>query len=452
MSPFEAWLGEVMRDYSIPGAAVAAINGEGETLYQGFFGRRNDAGEAINEDTIFGMASLTKSFTCISIMQLYEKGVIDIYASLSDYLPAVSDKRIKVAHLMNHNAGFYPMARMVIKDVAGDMGISDFQNTELAFDNELAEEGQKRVIERLNSQSIRLSAPGEVMSYCNDGYGLLSEIVRLYGGEASYAEYVKKHILEPLGMDRSGCEFIKPVNDPNCTDLYYKKDGELCSCRDFYDKAFVLHGGGAMRSTVRDMKKYLNVLMNCGASASGERILSPDGVAKMKKGRMVYNECLRYGYGLAEIAMADGDFAYGHSGGLTGISNYMMWCSRENIGVLVFLNLEGQPAITIAKKVFTSLTGREFAELSPCQWDEEALSVAEGQYLSGENVGFTLKRKDNAIEIFSRSGKLLDSEMLESGALRIKDRHHSSTAMLAWSPDGKFLGLRYGGRVLPKIN
>jgi len=341
---------------------------------------------------------------------------------------------------------------MVIKDVAGDMGISDIHNVELAFDNELAEEGQKRVIERLNSQGVRLSDPGEVMSYCNDGYGLLSEIIRIYGGEGSFAEYVKKNILLPLGMDRSGCEFIKPVNDPNCTDLYYEKDGKILPCRDFYDKAFVLHGGGAMRSTISDMKRYLNVLMNCGSSTSGVRIVSSENMAKMKKGRYVYNEGLRYGYGLAEISMADGDYSYGHSGGLTGISNYMMWSPHDNIGVLVFINLEGQPAITIAKEAFTALTGRRFAMLSPRQWSDELLGIAEGRYLSGENVGLTLKRTgNNDLEVLGIKGRQLDCEMLENGAIRIKSPYHSSAAMLAWSPDGRFLGLRYGGRVLPKV-
>jgi len=200
------------------------------------------------------------------------------------------------------------------------------------------------------------------------------------------------------------------------------------------------------------MKKYLNTLMNCGTSAFGTKIISPESMAKMKKGRLVYNECLRYGYGIAEIEMADGDCAYGHSGGLTGISNYMLWSPYDNIGILVFLNLEGQPAITIAKKALTALTGRDFAELLPCQWSEESLSTAEGCYLSGESVGLTIKRKDrDQLEVFNRSGELLDSEMLENGALRIKWKHHSSAVMLAWSPDGKYLGLRYGGRVLPKI-
>ena len=62
----------------------------------------------------------------------------------------------------------------------------------------LAEAGAKAVAEQLDAQTPGhglIGRPGEYMSYCNDGYGLLSEIVRRVGGEASFADYVKKNIL-----------------------------------------------------------------------------------------------------------------------------------------------------------------------------------------------------------------------------------------------------------------
>ena len=65
------------------------------------------------------------------------------------------------------------------------------------------------------------------MSYCNDGYGLLSEIVRRVGGEASFADYVKKNILDPLGMERSGCDYLRPRLDENSAVLYKKENGVM---------------------------------------------------------------------------------------------------------------------------------------------------------------------------------------------------------------------------------
>lgn len=58
------------------------------------------------------------------------------------------------------------------------------------------------------------------MSYCNDGFGLLSEIVRRVGGENSFAEYVKKHILEPLHMERSSRRVCKTGSGCECGVLY----------------------------------------------------------------------------------------------------------------------------------------------------------------------------------------------------------------------------------------
>ena len=65
--------------------------------------------------------------------------------------------------------------------------------------------------ERLDSRTRLIGRPGELMSYSNDSYGLISDIVRRYEGEPSFSHYVVRHILEPLEMRRSTLEFESPV-------------------------------------------------------------------------------------------------------------------------------------------------------------------------------------------------------------------------------------------------
>lgn len=119
------------------------------------------------------------------------------------------------------------------------------------------------------------------MSYCNDGYGLLSEIVRRVGGEASFADYVKKNILDPLEMERSGCDYLRPRLDENSAVLYKKENGVMTGCKDYYDNAFVLGGAGSMKSTISDMKKILYMYLNHGKTPDGGRILSMEGIRSM---------------------------------------------------------------------------------------------------------------------------------------------------------------------------
>ena len=157
--------------------------------------RDEKAGLPLDGDTIFGLASVTKSFVALSIMQLYEKDIIDLDAPVSRYIPEFTNKNqetVKVWHFLCHAGGFFPLHRTVIRDVAKTIGLSADAETELAFSEELALAGTKAVAEQLDAQTAEhglIGRPGEYMSYCNDGFGLLSEIVRRYGGENSFAGY-----------------------------------------------------------------------------------------------------------------------------------------------------------------------------------------------------------------------------------------------------------------------
>ena len=84
-------------------------------------------------------------------------------------------------------------------------------------------EGTKAVAELLDAQTKEngglIGDPGNYMSYCNDGFGLLSEIVRRVGGE-QLCGICEKHILEPLHMERSSGEYVRPAADANAAILY----------------------------------------------------------------------------------------------------------------------------------------------------------------------------------------------------------------------------------------
>ena len=91
------------------------------------------------------------------------------------------------------------------------MGLKESEAEDLAYSKALAEEGIKRVASRLDDQTDLIGLPGELMSYCNDGFGVLSDIIKNYGDQPSFADYLLKHIICPLGMERSFCDFVKPV-------------------------------------------------------------------------------------------------------------------------------------------------------------------------------------------------------------------------------------------------
>ena len=231
---FENLAEEIRTRHQASGIAVAIIDAAGNTCYEKYFGYRDqEAKLPIDPDTIFGVASVTKSFTALAIMQMAERGLIDLDAPVSRYVPEFTNRNqepVKVWHFLCHCAGFYPVHRTVLREVVKDLGLPETMKEDPAYDEELAKTGARIVSEQLDAQTKEhglIGRPGEYMSYCNDGFALLSEIIRRYGGEPSYADYIKKNILDPLGMSRSGCDYIRPALDQNAAILYKKVKGVM---------------------------------------------------------------------------------------------------------------------------------------------------------------------------------------------------------------------------------
>ena len=286
---FEELVSRIQERSNAVGIAVAIVDRNGKTQYEKFFGYRDQEKKLpIDEDTIFGLASVTKSFVALSIMQLVEAGKVDLDDPVSKYIPEFTNrnqKPIKLWHFLCHTAGFYPMHRTIINEIAQKAGLDENETGDFAFCEKIALEGTKAVAELLDAQTKEngglIGDPGNYMSYCNDGFGLLSEIVRRVGGENSFAEYVKKHILEPLHMERSSGEYVRPAADANAAVLYKMQKGVMTSGRDYHDNAFSLGGAGSLKSTLADMKKYICMYLNYGKGIDGTRILSQEGVRTM---------------------------------------------------------------------------------------------------------------------------------------------------------------------------
>ena len=337
---FEDYIRKIMETYRAVGLAVTIVSPE-KTKYRHFFGWRDVEKQLpIDENTLFGLASITKSFTCLAIMQLHEKRKININDPISRYIPeyrGLGQNTARVYHLMSHSAGFFPQKRLCAVDVAREMGLMD--RGDLAYSVPLAEEGIRRVAGNLDRQERYIAGPGEFLSYSNDSYGLLSDIVRRYGGESSYAEYVKKNILEPLGMERSGCDFLRPAADENTSLLYRFEDGNRTGDRDFYNNAFVLMGGGSMKSTVADMEKYLRMYLLSGWGEM-EQIVQSESIGQMVIPQVNYRYGWKYGFGLA-ITRLESCRVIGHGGSLPGVSSSFLWSPELQRGVAVLCNTSG---------------------------------------------------------------------------------------------------------------
>ena len=166
---------DIKKDHEASGIAVAIIDKSGKTQYEKFWGVRDlESGKEVNGDTIFGLASVTKSFTALSIMQLEEKGIIDLDAPISQYIPEFTNKnqskKVTVRHLLSHAGGFFPLPRILVGNVAESLGLDEEKDGDFAYNDAVAQEGVKLVAERLDAQTDELIETDPTAFYTAEEY------------------------------------------------------------------------------------------------------------------------------------------------------------------------------------------------------------------------------------------------------------------------------------------
>ncbi|MBR2637097.1 MAG: beta-lactamase family protein [Oscillospiraceae bacterium] len=444
---FSSYVHKVMEHYEAAGMAVALIEKD-RPAKELFFGYR-DVQQLlpIDRDTIFGLASVSKSFTALAVLQLAQQGKVDLDAPVSRYIPQFENlhrQPVLVRHLMSHAGSFWPVKRKVVQPLAEEMGLWD-SGEDLAYSEALSIEANRRVCADLDAQAEPLGKPGQYLSYSNDSFGLLSDIIRTQGGEKNYADYMVRHVLKPLGMNRSFCDFLRPAQDQNAAILYEKRDGEMIATRDYHDSAFVMNGGGAMKSTLADMETYLGLYLSGGAPLIGEKWMT-----KMLSPYVSYRYDEDYGFGLS-IGQVGGQKVCGHGGSLTGVSSAISFCPEKEVAVVVLCNTTGVPATAVAKCAMQGLLGLDPAPVEPVfgeSWSDGRFEAVCGEYISPEGSALSLQMDETGRKLLS-SGKEKEFFYLDERTLLIRSG-------LTWSDvtffeeKGRVFAARYGGRMLKK--
>jgi CubicO group peptidase (beta-lactamase class C family) len=210
--------------------------------------------------TIFRLASISKLFTWVSVMQLEEQGKLDIDTDVNRYLdftirPAF-DKPITLRNLMTHTSGFEEVDRdVIITDPKQAISLRDFL---------------------IQNQPDRMFVPGTVPAYSNYGVGLAGYIVQRVSGEP-FEQYVTEHIFTPLGMTHSTFYQPTPKGLPATPSEGYRDDTTNAAVGfEIFNPA----PAGGVSSTATDMSRLGQALLN-GGELDGKRILKPETITAM---------------------------------------------------------------------------------------------------------------------------------------------------------------------------
>jgi len=397
---FEKYAQKWITEGQVPGVSMGLAK-EGQLFYQNGFGFRNVERQLeVTIDTVFGIASITKSFTCVAVMQLQEAGKLSVNDPVVKYLPEFRLKNLDVGqitihHFMTNTSGVPPLPTFFASVMRSleEKEEEDHPFLKNEADDTVPIDTYEELMHVISTLDLELlGPPGTQFSYSNDCYALLGAIIERVSGK-SYEAYVKEHIIDPIGMEHTSF-FLEELNGyENITNLYIMRGRgdhkEVISAPNWWDTP-ASRAAGAMKSTVRDMLRYADMFCKGGLTAEGKRILTPECVEQMMTPYfptdMIPGQF--YGYGLVITADYYGKKLVEHSGGLKGITAQMCFFPETGLAGVALSNIELSPILAIMSGALNSLENRppESSHLDSENHSisEEAMYPFAGDYHSSE--------------------------------------------------------------------
>jgi CubicO group peptidase (beta-lactamase class C family) len=327
-----------MADRHVPGAAWGVIV-DGQLAHAGVNGLRDVGAKApVDADSVFRIASMTKSFTAMAILKLRDEGKLSLDDPAERYVPEMAGMKypssdapkITIRHLLSHAAGFPE------DNPWGDRQLAD-------SDDQLS---------RMLRGGIPFSnAPGLVYEYANLGFAILGRIVTNVS-KVRYEDYIAANILRPLGMAATTLEPAtvaanRLVHGYRWEDEQWKNEPLLAN------GSFGAMGG--MLTSVRDLSRYVAVFLSAwpahdGAETAPIRRSSlremqhlwspvPSSVTRDRASGALQLTSGGYGYGLRVAQNCAFRTIVSHTGGLPGFGSVMTWLPDYGVGIVAFGNL-----------------------------------------------------------------------------------------------------------------
>ena len=339
-------LAERIKKKKLHGVSVCIRGPQGIVFEKGYGNRDINKTKPIDGDTIFGIASLSKSMTALACAILATEGKLSFDDPVYKYIPNFEvpgnpRDSVTLRHLAMHTAGIPPMETL-------EWSIAMNSNCR---DSEWLREMRRTAINKMDNihqiidyiaegRHPTLGGAGEYMSYSNEGYAILSYIVDLAAG-VSLEEYLQEKVFMPIGMTRSvldyDCSEALKISRGNITDLFsYDDDGKLIADNN-WSILPPFRGSACVKSTSRDLARYYQCLSNNGI-IDGKQAIPSKAVEMLIGAEFPEQEKAFYCFGLNK-RVKHGHIICEHSGGLHGVSSFGGLLKGENYGFSVLCNM-----------------------------------------------------------------------------------------------------------------
>ncbi len=370
-------------DKRLPGLSIALVDDQRTVWSRGYGRERVDPAVPVTSETVHRVGSVSKLFTDIAVMQLVERGVMDLDAPVSRYvgdvLPEGGDaSRITLRQLMSHRSG------LVREPPVGHY--FDSSGTTLAA-----------TVASLRGTSL-VYPPGTRTKYSNAGIAVVGYALERTQKQP-FADYVKRAVLEPMGLAHSAFTPESALARHLAEAVMWSYDS-----REWVAPTFGLGmaPAGSMYTTVDDLARFVSVLFAGGRGVGGQVIARATLDSMWTPQFAAPGATAGYGLGFA-LSQFDGRRRVSHGGAIYGFSTELSALPDDRLGVVVVATADGanEVASHIADEALRLMRAARAGQPLPdiertTTLAPEAARRLAGRYGTGER----------AVELIEQSGRL----------------------------------------------
>lgn len=372
-----------MQDKRLAALSIALVDDQQTVWAKGFGMEDPDQKIPATAETVYRVGSVSKLFTDIGIMQLVERGVIDLDAPITKYLLDFKpnnpfNKAITLRQLMSHRSG------LVREPPVGNY-----------FDDATASLAQ--TVQSLNSTAL-VYEPEKRIKYSNAGIATVGYVLEKTQ-QQPFTEYLQKAVLSPMGLESSSFAPTSEIVKHLAKAYMWSYDG-----RHFVAPTFQLGmaPAGSMYSTVTDLARFMSILFNNGKGPRGQ-ILKKATLEKMWTPQFSpAGEKNGFGIGFA-LSELQGYRRIGHGGAMYGFATELEALPEAKLGVITVTSLDCANSVVeniTEHALKLMLAARDQSPLPPMKFPEP-VDPALGKRVAGSYV-----RNNEKIELIAREEKL----------------------------------------------
>lgn len=324
--------------------------------------------------TKFSIGSISKQFTAVGILKLYENQKIDLNETINKYLPNIKyGDKITIHQLLTHSSG--------LVNYTDQVELYSLKSDEKIYDE---------ILNIINKNEL-IFKPGSQYQYSNTNYLLLADIIEEVSG-LSYEEYMTATIFKPLKMMDTGVNYGEGDNTADATGYVGYLDVEVMD-DEFLQKT--LKGAGNIYSTTEDMFKWSRAL-------DEYKIISEKTTEELLYGKHISvggNNKVYYGYGFMIFETKDGPI-YMHDGQTFGFTSLMVKYPKDDLVNIILVNNRLYDVSALEADISKIINLEKVENPTPIKaidLEEEKLEKILGKYNVDANLYIEMKLIDDKL-------------------------------------------------------